>query len=162
MKFLQHKTVVVPFDYSRSSTAALDKTIEMAEDSTNILAIHVVAPTPVLVPYGSNAPIPPEYDQQRLRYAADSVREIFGSGQWARIEPACRLGDPGLEIVKFAKSVGADLIVVSSHGKSGLKEWLLGSVAERVLRLAHCSVLILRGEAVVDTPDSGKPPDATS
>jgi universal stress protein A len=55
-------------------------------------------------------------------------------------------GDPGQQIAIFAKEMKAGLIVMSSHGRTGLAHLLIGSVAERVLRLASCPVLILRSD----------------
>ena len=53
-------------------------------------------------------------------------------------------GDPGHEIVDLASEIGAELIIMPSHGRRGVKRVLLGSVAERVARLAECPVLVLR------------------
>ncbi len=55
-----------------------------------------------------------------------------------------RTGDPGLVITDYATEIGAGLIVIPSHGYHGLKRLVLGSVAERVIRHADCSVLVLR------------------
>ena len=54
------------------------------------------------------------------------------------------VGDAGTTVVDRAESLGAELIVVPSHGRSGLTRMLLGSVAERILRLAKCPVLVLK------------------
>ena len=54
-------------------------------------------------------------------------------------------GDPANEIVAFGASSHADLIVMATHGRSGLKHVLLGSVAEKVVRHATCDVLVVRG-----------------
>ena len=54
-------------------------------------------------------------------------------------------GDPGNQIVDFAERISAELIVIPSHGRTGIERLLLGSVAERVARLAPCPVLVLRG-----------------
>ena len=59
-------------------------------------------------------------------------------------------GDPGDEITKHAETVHADLIVMPSHGRTGLKRLLIGSVAERVVRLAQCPVLVLRSKHKTD------------
>ncbi len=55
-----------------------------------------------------------------------------------------RLGDPGQISCDRAEELGAELIVVGSHGRTGLTRMLLGSVAERVVRLAHCQVLVVK------------------
>ena len=60
------------------------------------------------------------------------------------IESGMRQGDPRQEIVDEAKDWNADLIVVGSHGRTGLQRWLLGSVAEHVVRNAPCSVEVVR------------------
>jgi nucleotide-binding universal stress UspA family protein len=53
-------------------------------------------------------------------------------------------GDPGQQIAAFARDIHADLIVLPSHGRTGLARLMIGSVAERVVRLSHCPVLVLR------------------
>ena len=55
-----------------------------------------------------------------------------------------RFGNPGIEVAEFAEKTGADLIVLPSHGYHGVKRFVLGSVAERIIRHATCSVLVLR------------------
>jgi len=60
------------------------------------------------------------------------------------VETATRRGDPRTEIEDEAKAWDADLIVLGSHGRTGLSRWLLGSVAEHVVRHAHCSVEVCR------------------
>ena len=65
-----------------------------------------------------------------------------------------RDGDPGKEIAAFAEQIGAGVIIIPSHGRSGISRVLMGSVAERVTRLAHCAVLVLR------TPRKGKSRDS--
>jgi nucleotide-binding universal stress UspA family protein len=60
------------------------------------------------------------------------------------IETAVRQGDPRTEIEDEAKAWNADLIVLGSHGRTGVRRWLLGSVAEHVVRHAHCSVEVCR------------------
>jgi len=55
-------------------------------------------------------------------------------------------GDPGHQITDYADQVAAKLIIMPSHGRSGILRVLLGSVTDRVVRLAHCPVLVLRPE----------------
>ena len=63
-----------------------------------------------------------------------------------RFEIVIRMGSPAGEIANYAKEIDADLIVMPSLGKTGLKHFALGSVAERVVRIAPCPVLILKKE----------------
>jgi nucleotide-binding universal stress UspA family protein len=144
MKFLENSTVVIPFDFSELSIEAVEKAIEMAEDSTSLHVIHVVDPTPIMISMDPALPVPASYDHGRYEHALQELRKRFGEGDYAKLKIQCSIGDPGTEIVEYAKSVRANLIIIPSHGRTGLTRMLLGSVAERVLRMANCPVLVLR------------------
>ncbi len=85
-------------------------------------------------------------------YNEDDIRENLkssflkdiGDQDLPGIEFTALFGNPGHEIATFAEECDAGLIVISSHGRTGLGRFLLGSVAERVVRLAPCPVLVLR------------------
>ena len=80
--------------------------------------------------------------------AAATRSRRFASGSrntsFEKVDFQVRFGDPGREIAAFAEKLHAELIVMPSHGRTGLSRSLIGSVAERVVRLAHCPVLILK------------------
>ena len=86
----------------------------------------------------------PLFCQIRLEQALEQLKKRFDGGKYASIKRHCVLGDPGSEIAKLATDIQANLIVIPSHGRTGFKRILLGSVAERVLRLSACPVLVLR------------------
>ena len=72
--------------------------------------------------------------------------EALGFGHCPTFEHhLTRFGDPGHQIAQYAEEAKADLIVLPSHGRSGLQRLLIGSVAERVVRHAPCPVLVVRG-----------------
>jgi len=146
MNYFENKTVVVPIDFSDHSMEAVDTALEMTDDSNTVHLIYVIQMASTLVSFDPSMPVPPVDDQELHNRAVARMEKLFGSGKYARFERHCRIGDPGTEIVEFAKTVEADLIVMSSHGRTGLKRLLMGSVAERVLRHANCAVLILRGK----------------
>jgi len=84
--------------------------------------------------------------------AKDEARKLIGEFQMRLPQPATALefvqiGSPVGEVVKAAQDWPADLIVIGSHGRGGLKRALLGSVAEGVMRQAHCPVLVVRAKA---------------
>jgi nucleotide-binding universal stress UspA family protein len=83
-------------------------------------------------------------DSSRSLHAAQAVREHLVEAGHEGLDVTVLVGDPGHEIADFAKQLGADLIVLPSHGRTGLTRLLIGSVAERVVRLAQCPVLVLR------------------
>lgn len=68
------------------------------------------------------------------------------------VETAVRQGDPRAEILEEARTWGAELIVVGSHGRTGVERWLMGSVAEYVVRHAPCSVEVVRPPAPLPGP----------
>ena len=76
--------------------------------------------------------------------ATKFLDEFLCRHEMAGFSSVVTIGNPGLKITEFASENGVDLIVLPSHGNSGLKRVLLGSVAERVLRHAECPVLVLR------------------
>jgi len=74
----------------------------------------------------------------------EALRERLEDAKYAQLQTAIEIGDPGYRIADFAKRNNADLIVISSHGRTGVSRMLIGSVTERVVRLCHCHVLVLR------------------
>ena len=84
--------------------------------------------------------------ESRKKHAARALRERLSDEKYAQVPIEILFGDPGHEITDFAERVRADLIVMPSHGRTGLSRLLIGSVAERVIRLAHCPVLVLRDQ----------------
>jgi nucleotide-binding universal stress UspA family protein len=81
-------------------------------------------------------------DTGRMEHAQTAMEERLNHVSGVQLKVG--FGDPGHVITDLASEVGADLIVIPSHGRTGVKRLLLGSVAERVVRLAHCPVLVLR------------------
>ena len=82
--------------------------------------------------------------QKRHKHAEDELRKFLAGDRYVGLALHVFVGDPGQEITALAERLGAELIVLPSHGRTGLKRLLIGSVAERVVRLAHCPVLVLR------------------
>jgi len=136
------KTILVPFDFSDPSHAANDKAMEIATDNTKIHVLHVLPPFVPLAPEG--IPIEWSDDSKRLEYATIQLEKEFSEKRYEGVAREVLIGDPGTTCADRAESLGAELIVIPSHGRSGLTRLLLGSVAERIVRLAKCPVLILK------------------
>ena len=83
-------------------------------------------------------------NEKRARHATDALRERLLDDKSRDVQIEIEFGDPGYRIADRAKQLEADLVVMPSHGRTGFKRLLIGSVAERVIRLAHCPVLVLR------------------
>jgi nucleotide-binding universal stress UspA family protein len=141
MDWLPRKTVVVPIDFSDDSFAALDTAREMADDPSHLHVVHVLpileANDPGVIWYNID-------DESRSQHAADALNKALAQRGHRGMQVAIRLGDPGQEIARYAEQVAAGLIVVSSRGQTALQRLLIGSVADRVVRLAHCPVLVLK------------------
>ncbi|MGD9126591.1 MAG: universal stress protein [Planctomycetia bacterium] len=142
MKWLPRKTVVVPFDFSEDAAHALETALEMTTDSSHIHVVHVL---PVLETTDPGMIWETIDDTQRAEQAQKALDEdLEKRGLTGEYHLRIEFGDPGHAIVDYACEVEAGLIVVASHGMSRLRHLLLGSVAERVVRLAHCPVLVLK------------------
>ena len=141
MSWLPKQKVVVPVDFSDESFEALATAVELVADASHL---HVVYVLPVLEPAEPGVIWATVDEASRQRHAEQALRERMAELQLAGAQVAIRFGDPGHEITEYAADEKADLIVLPSHGRTGLKRLLIGSVAERVIRLAHCPVLVLR------------------
>ena len=141
MNWLPKKTVVVPVDFSDDSLAALDTAAGMVDDPAHLHVIHVL---PIMEPADPGIIWQTIDDDSRQKHAGEALREALAKRGHNDIEVVIRFGDPGHEIADYAAEVDAGLVVVSSHGQSALRRLLIGSVAERVVRLAHCPVLVLK------------------
>ncbi len=144
MHYFSNKTIVLPYDFSELAMEAVDEALEMAEETTSIHVIHVVDPIPAIISIDPAMPVPPSYDHGRFELALKQMQETFGQGKYELLKLHCVIGDPGTEIVDFADSIRANMIVMPSHGRKGIGRLLMGSVSERVMRLSNCPVMILR------------------
>lgn len=138
--FPKHK-VLVPIDFSEHSFRALDAARDMVESPSQLYVIHVLPEILVTEPGVIWGEVD---DASRTQHVEEALREKTADPRYAGVHIAVRIGDRGQRIVDYAAENGMELIVMPSHGRTGLKHLLIGSVAERVVRLAHCPVLVLR------------------
>ncbi len=143
MKRYTLNTVIVPWDFSEMSLSALEAAIELVDSIDKIEVIHVT-PYPAVSEYGVIWGTSTEKDIQEnlTRRFRDEVSKL----ECPELKFTAAFGDPGSQISEIAKKRKAGLIVISSHGHTGFSRLLLGSVTERVVRLAHCPVLVLRSD----------------
>ncbi len=141
MSWLSRKTVVVPVDFSVESAAAIRTALEFVEQPADVHAIHVLLPLDVASPGVLWGTVD---DESRKKAAQRHFTEYLQKLEISDVTTIVQAGDPGLEIADYAKQCGAELIVIPSHGYHGVKRFLLGSTAERVIRHADCPVLVLR------------------
>jgi len=142
------KTVLVPTDFSEASESALRYGKAMAEAfGASLHVVHVMedllAHAWAAEVYVSSMPqlrdeIEKESRQRLGALLTDDERKTF------RAETALLAGNPFLEIIRYAKTHGVDLIVMGTHGRGPIAHMLLGSVAEKVVRKSPCPVLTVR------------------
>ncbi len=141
MSWLPRKTIVVPIDFSDDSFLALDTAEELIDNASHLHLIHVL---PIITPNDPGVIWEMIDDGSRAEHAEAALRKKLTHRSAGDFQVAIRFGDAGHRIVDYAQEVQADLIALSSHGQTGLTRLLLGSVAEKVVRLAHCPVLVLK------------------
>lgn len=142
MGLLTGKPVVVPWDYSELSHEALGKAIAMAGNTDLVHVVHVTQLPPVMEPGMVWGTIDEDSILKQCETSFEKI--VTDNPNFKGVHFKTLIGDPGLVVADYAKEHAAELIVISSHGHTGLSHLLLGSVAERVVRLAHCPVLVLR------------------
>lgn len=147
---LPFKTILHPTDFSEASEHAFQMARGLARDyAARLILMHVVEPPVYYGELGANLEAPEEYFQPEVE-RVNALAESFAP---LPIEPLVVEGLAAAEILRAASEAPANLIVIGSHGRTGLGRVLMGSVAEDVARKAICPVLIVRAPHVVDQPD---------
>jgi universal stress protein A len=149
---MQH--ILVPIDFSAYADQALDFAIALASKlSARLTVLHVIHIIPLGLAEGG-APLPYAYIETLEAEVQQSLETYRQRVQEAGLD--CDImaihGVPFQSIIDLARDRQVDLIIMGTHGRTGLKHILLGSVAEKVVRLAPCPVLITRGPASSSTP----------
>ena len=137
------RTILCPTDFSESAQHAFRLAAALARDHrARLLVLHVATPPPFVF-YGElqRALEQPGGYRHELE---DRLRQVYEPGPAVTVEYRVVVGDPGAEIVSIAREAACDLIVMGTHGRTGLGRLLIGSVAEQVLRGAHCPVLTMK------------------
>jgi len=141
------KRIVCPSDFSGPSSEGFNAAAEMAgQFGAEVLLVHVVSVIPDLPDDPTRSFEVPEYERALhtdARRQLDKLADTLAK-KGLKARTIIGHGDAGSEIVRIAKEEAADLIVIATHGSTGLAHILFGSVAERVVRLAHCPVLSVR------------------
>lgn len=139
--------ILVPVDFSECSNRALDYALAFAgQCDARLILLHVVEPAAYPESYMLVATALDDLNQDLLRRAERRLAEISRDkiGGRVKCESLVRTGQAYAEIAAAARELEADLIILATHGYTGLKHVLLGSTAERVVRHAPCPVLTVR------------------
>jgi len=142
-----NRPIVVPTDFSEGANGALGQAIRLAKllgQRIELLHVYPIPPYLATGAFPAVAPPPPptpeilEGVQSQLETLAETIRQAG-----VECQTATREGDAAERIVDHAAKLDADIIVVGTHGRTGWRRALLGSVAELVLRHAPCPVLVV-------------------
>jgi len=145
------RRILFATDLSKTSGKALTAAIGMAKaNRARLIILHAYVPLVPLVPEQYiEADTWDRIDTETRRWAVGQLAKLAGRARTSGVRATSMLvtGDPSRQIVRKARGVRADLIVVGTHGRQGLTKFFLGSVAERVIATAACPVLTIRGAA---------------
>ena len=134
------KRILLTTDFSDNSYCATEYACTFAEQfDCELHVLNIVADMPV----GRAAPFVASHMEAERVAARESIQKVIGSDweQGRTVIREVRQGIPNDEIIRYAKENAIDLIVMATHGRTGLGHVLIGSVAERVIRKATCPVL---------------------
>jgi nucleotide-binding universal stress UspA family protein len=146
--------LVVATDFSPLADAALDRAVAIAKVHSARLTLAYAeavvdagppgdAESAAAAELGALAAALKDDERKQLDARLDRIR-----GEGIEVDCAIRAGSPDEAITELAKSIGANMIVIGTHGRTGIGRFLLGSVAELIVRRASCDVLVSRGTAV--------------
>lgn len=141
------RKILAPTDFSDLSLQTLGEAAELAAHfQADLLILYVVPPIPTLPPDPSYSFEVPAYQEALHQNAEERLKEIAAEKVPKEVPCQTRVsyGDPAQEIVRIAQEARADLIVIATHGLTGWRHLVFGSVAEKVVRLARCPVLTIR------------------
>ena len=144
------KKILYATDFSKASARALDEAVKLArQNDAELVVLHVIEPVTAYVTgedFGS-AGLYMKLEETTKKEAESSMHRLMDKLQKSKVKAKSLLlkGTPHDQIVKAAKSRNADMIVIGTHGRTGLSKLFMGSVAGKVVSTASCPVLTVRG-----------------
>jgi nucleotide-binding universal stress UspA family protein len=158
MTYFQDKKILVPIDFSSETKRSVEIALQIAGARQDVTVLNVVNTAQLYglddnggyeLGGGMGAAVfnwegATEIDQNHETLAIEKMTELFIGEEFKGIHLRTVVDLPTEGITRFASEHAIELIVMPSHGRSGVQRLILGSVAEHVVRAAHCPVLILR------------------
>ena len=144
---MQIKTILFPTDFSQGARAAMDHAISLAKDyDAKLILLYVIQDISIAEWYIPSTLSVTDLVEDMQRSAKNEM-EKWGTEVSAKVKDVDKMvvrGVPFVEIIKTAKDKNADLIVIGTHGRTGIDHMLFGSTAEKVVRKSPCPVLTVR------------------
>jgi nucleotide-binding universal stress UspA family protein len=152
---MKARTVLFPIDFSPLSRAALPYAVSLARDfGAELLIAHVIE-SGAVYSFGDAY----FYGEAEPNYSSvkQMLEQIVPADEGISFRHVLLTGSPARSIIELAETEKVDLIVMPTHGATGLKHLLLGSVAEQVAREAHCPVMTLKPTLAAETTAKADP-----
>ena len=150
------RKILVPTDFSEDSDLAFRMALSIAVTyQARIFLLHVISSTVQLslADYSLEQSIVDRVLNESIVFSNEKLQEVIDKNQQSgniKIIPDVRKGQPHEEILKEASERKIDLIVIASHGKTGLQKYFIGSVTEKVMKEAKCPVLLIPSQVKED------------
>jgi nucleotide-binding universal stress UspA family protein len=144
---MQIKTILLPTDFSQGARAAMDYAISLAQDyKAKLILIYVIQDISIAEWYIPSSISAADLVED-MQKSANREMEKWGAETGTKVKDLEKLivrGVPFVEIIRTAKEKNADMIVIGTHGRTGIDHMLFGSTAEKVVRKSPCPVLTVR------------------
>ncbi len=145
------KSILVPLDGSPLAETALPYALQIVEDGGEITLLRVIDETPAIIEDSplflntSDNIIEQQQKEDLLKHAKDYLARVVAHLDQTnlKIEMVALHGKPADEIIDIAKNSRIDVIVMSTHGRTGLSRWVIGSVTQKVITATKCPVFIV-------------------
>ncbi len=149
----QFKNIIVPTDFSELSYTAFPFARDIADKyQANLHVIHVLDDNPNTAGFKyeniSKEELLKKLTVESENKLAESLA-YFGDDIYSPVITMLKYGEDYKEIIKYSQEINSELIVIATHGRSGLVESVLGSVAQKVIRHAKCPVLVTTPEGIL-------------
>jgi nucleotide-binding universal stress UspA family protein len=143
------RQILYATDFSTTSRKALDTALALARaQNCKLTVLNVLAPIVLMPEQYLDAMTMDRLQKQAREWSTRQLTALATRAKKAGVKASVLLreGDAAEQIVRTSRTTKSDLIVMGTHGRRGLQKFLLGSVAERVLRAAPCPVVTVRGK----------------
>jgi nucleotide-binding universal stress UspA family protein len=150
-----YSTILVPLDGSKLAECVLPhvETLVKGPQAKKVIFARVVEPFhPPTSDYVINEETRQKVDKEHKEYAGKYLKDIVGHIKYeggVRVETHVLYGNVAEALAEFAQKNGADIIVIATHGRSGVSKWVWGGVADRILRSSCVPVLMVRAPGCV-------------
>lgn len=157
---LHLRKIVVPVDFSENAALGMNYALEFARESNaEVVLFHAVSMRPYFLGDEYTARAMPPLIPQYSEYAKSEMANLSGlaSQKGHRVGTQIALGSPVEELASYVQRENVDMIIMSTHGRTGLSRWLIGNTAEQIARYVSCAVLVVPVRSASGCDDAASP-----